>query len=314
MEKNKTLTKTWAVCLLAMACCFLWGSAFPCIKIGYELFGIDADQTASQILFAGVRFTLAGVLVILISSAAQRRPLMPKKTSWGMIAKVSMCQTVLQYLFFYVGLAHTTGVKGSIIEGSHVFFSILIASIFFHQEKLTGAKAAGCVVGFAGVVLVNLTGNGLGGGVALNGEGFLLLACIAYALSSVLIKNYSQRENPVAISGYQFVLGGAIMIIVGAVAGGSLHAVSTRSYFMLLYLAMISAIAYSVWGIILKYNPVSKVTVFGFMTPIFGVILSAVFLGEAGTVPWAQCAGALLLVCVGIYIVNRAPREEPLRA
>lgn len=295
------------VCLLAMLCCFLWGSAFPCIKIGYELYRIGADQTASQILFAGVRFTLAGVLVVLISSIAQRRLLVPKKTSWGMIVKVSMCQTVLQYLFFYVGLAHTTGVKGSIIEGSHVFFSILIASLFFHQEKLTGAKALGCIIGFAGVVLVNLTGDGLSGGIALNGEGFLLLACIAYATSSVLIKTYSQRENPVTISGYQFILGGVIMMIVGAAAGGSLHAVSTRSYFMLLYLAMISAVAYSVWGIILKYNPVSKVTVFGFMTPVFGVILSAIFLGEAGSIPWMQCAGALVLVCGGIYIVNRVP-------
>lgn len=310
MEKNKILTKTWVVCLLAMLCCFLWGSAFPCIKIGYELFEVSSQQTASQILFAGVRFTLAGVLVVLISSIAQRRLLMPKKTSWGMIAKVSMCQTVLQYLFFYIGLAHTTGVKGSIIEGSHVFFSILIASLFFHQEKLTGAKAAGCIIGFSGVVLVNLSGGEMGGGMAWNGEGFLLLACIAYALSSVLIKGYSQRENPVTISGYQFMLGGIIMTGIGAAAGGSLHPASAGAYLMLLYLAMISAVAYSVWGIILKYNSVSKVTIFGFMTPIFGVVLSAVFLGEAGSIPWLQCLGALALVSGGIYIVNRVPKEK----
>lgn len=310
MESSKFLTRMWVVCLLAMLCCLLWGSAFPCIKIGYALFQIGADQTASQILFAGVRFILAGVLVVLISSTAQRRPLIPKKTSWAMIAKVSMCQTVLQYLFFYIGLAHTTGVKGSIIEGSHVFFSILIASLFFHQEKLTAAKALGCIIGFAGVIIVNLTGSGLSGGIALNGEGFLLLACIAYALSSVLIKSYSQRENPVTISGYQFILGGIIMVLVGAVAGGSLKAVSGWSYLMLLYLAMISAAAYSVWGVILKYNPVSKVTIFGFMTPVFGVILSAIFLGEAGSIPWLQCAAALLLVCAGIYIVNRVPKKE----
>lgn len=309
MERSKFLTKNWVVCLLAMLCCLLWGSAFPCIKIGYELFQIGTDQTASQILFAGVRFTLAGTLVVLISSVAQRAPLLPKKSSWGMIAKVSICQTILQYLFFYVGLAHTTGVKGSIIEGSNVFFSLIIASLFFHQEKLTLAKAIGCIIGFAGVVIVNLTGSGLSGGIAFNGEGFMLLACIAYAVSSVLIKDYSQKENPVTISGYQFILGGIVMILAGLIAGGSLEVTSGWAYVMMLYLAMISAVAYSVWGIILKYNPVSKVTVFGFMTPIFGVVLSAVFLDEGEALPWKQCVGALLLVCAGICIVNKVPKE-----
>lgn len=309
MEKSKLLTKTWVVCLLAMLCCLLWGSAFPCIKIGYELFDIGADQTASQILFAGVRFTLAGVLVVLISSIAQRKPLIPKTTSWAMIGKVSVFQTILQYVFFYVGLAHTTGVKASIIEGSHVFFAILLASLCFHQEKLTGSKTVGCAIGFLGVIIINLTGSGLGGGIAFNGEGFMLLSCLAYAMSSVLIKDYSQKENPVTLSGYQFILGGAIMALAGMTAGGRMEAASGGAYAMMLYLAMISAVAYSVWGIILKYNPISKITVYGFMTPVFGVVLSAAFLDEGGALPWKQCVAALTLVCAGIYIVNKMPKE-----
>lgn len=310
MEKRKLLTKPWVVGLLAMLCCLLWGSAFPCIKIGYELFGIESDHTASQLLFAGARFTLAGILVVLISSLAQRKPLVPKKTSWGMIGKVSIFQTILQYVFFYVGLAHTTGVKASIIEGSHVFFAILLASVFFHQEKLTVAKGIGCIVGFVGVIIINLTGSGLEGGIAFNGEGFMILSCLAYAMSSVLIKDYSQRENPVTLSGYQFIIGGIVMAAVGAIAGGSLQVVSAWSLVMMLYLALISAVAYSVWGIILKYNPISMITVYGFMTPVFGVVLSAIFLDEGGTLPWVQCTAALVLVCAGIYIVNRVPKEK----
>ena len=49
---------------------------------------------------------------------------------------------------------------------------------------------------------------------------------------------------------------------------------------LLIYMAMISAVAYSLWGMLLKYNPVSKVTVFGFMNPVIGVILSALLLNE----------------------------------
>ncbi len=299
------LQRTVAVCFLAMVCCLLWGSAFPCIKIGYEMFQIDAADTASQILFAGVRFTLAGILVILIYSLAKKQLLIPKKSSWIMIGKVSAFQTVLQYLFFYMGLAHTTGVKGSIIEAANVFIAILIASFAFHQERFTQVKAIGCVIGFLGVVLVNLTGEGLSGGIRFDGEGFLLIACVAYAISSVLIKIYSQREDPVVISGYQFLTGGIVMIVIALAAGGKLQAGGPASLILMLYMAMISAVAYSAWGLLLKCNPVSRVTVYSFMTPVFGVVLSAVFLGESTDMPVLQTLSALALVCTGVYIVNR---------
>ena len=73
---------------------------------------------------------------------------------------------------------------------------------------------------------------------------------------------------------------------------------------MLLYMAVISAVAYSLWGILLKYNPVSKVAVFGFMNPVFGVILSAILLHEGDSIG-VMCLVSLALVCAGIYIVNR---------
>lgn len=305
MKDKNILQRTSAVCFFAMICCFLWGSAFPCIKIGYTLFQIAEEDVASQILFAGLRFTLAGILVVLVYSVAQRRPLLPRRSSLGMIGTISLFQTVLQYLFFYVGLAHTTGVKGSIIEAANVFLAIIFASLIFRQEKINMTKTAGCIVGFAGVVLVNLTGSGLGGGIRFDGEGFMLIACAAYAMSSVLIKRFSEREDPVIISGYQFAFGGIVMMAVGFFAGGSLHGGDPAAAALLLYMALISAVAYSLWGLLLKYNPISKVTVFGFMTPVFGVILSAVFLGEAADMPWLQTLAALLLVSAGIFIVNR---------
>ena len=85
--------------------------------------------------------------------------------------------------------------------------------------------------------------------------------------------------------------------------GGRLEVISAPGVAMLLYLAMVSAVAYSLWGMLLKYNPISKVAVFGFMNPVFGVILSALLLQEADSLG-VMCIAALGLVCVGIYIVN----------
>lgn len=301
--KEQLLQKTGIVWAGALLCCLLWGSAFPCIKIGYGMFQIAGTDTAAQILFAGIRFFLAGILAILFGSLANRRFLIPKKTSWGKICKLSMLQTVLQYLFFYVGLAHTTGVKASIIEGVNVFIAILVASLIFRQETLSGNKLWGCVIGFLGVVLVNLTGQGLDLHFTLTGEGFIFLSTVAYAFSSVYLKRYSEEENTVVLSGYQFLVGGCIMILCGYLAGGSLVVWTKEGAAMLLYLAFVSAAAYSLWGILLKYNPVSRVAVFGFMNPVFGVILSGILLKEEGSIGFMSLA-ALVLVCVGIYMVN----------
>ena len=306
-RKSAFLTTTMGVCLTAMVCCALWGSAFPCIKIGYQLFQIDGNDISSQLLFAGCRFTLAGLLTILLGSLMNRRPLIPRKTSWIRIAKLSLFQTVIQYLFFYVGLAHTTGVKASIIEASNVFVAILIASLIFRQEKLDKHKIIGCIAGFAGVVLININQSGLDMSLSLTGEGFILLSTIAYAVSSVLIKIYSREDNPVMLSGWQFLLGGIIMILCGYLTGGSESVWTAPSISMLFYLAAVSAVAYSLWVILLKLNPVSKVAVFGFMNPVFGVILSALLLGEGQQAFGLTAIGALVLVCIGIYIVNKQP-------
>lgn len=304
-EKEVFLKRMWVVGLLASLCCLLWGSAFPSVKIGYRLFGIAAEDAWSQILFAGCRFSLAGVLTILIGSACSRKWLFPKKTSWGMIGKLCLLQTVFQYVFFYIGMAHTTGVKGSIINGSNTFLAVLTAGLVFRYEQLTARKLLGCLIGFAGVVVVNLDPAGLGGGIRLDGEGFILLASLAYALSSVFLKRYSVRENPVVLSGCQFLLGGLIMMAAALALGGSLHPSGPAAFLLLGYMACISAVAYSIWGILLKYNPVSRVTVFGLMNPLFGAILSALILDEGGSLPLWQTGAALALVCCGIYLVNR---------
>lgn len=307
-QREQWMQKTAVVWIGALICCALWGSAFPCIKIGYRLFNIAASDTAAQILFAGYRFTFAGILTIVIGSILAKQILYPKKEGIGRVLWLSFLQTVLQYLFFYIGLANTSGVKASIIEAVNVFAAILIASLIFHQEKLTVAKIAGCAVGFAGVILINL--NGMNFQVSLKGEGFILLSTVAYAFSSVFLKRFSQKDNPVMLSGYQFAAGGIIMIAAGAAMGGKIFTVSVPAILLLIYLALVSAAAYSIWGILLKYNPVSKVAVFGFMNPVFGVILSALLLKEGEQATGFESVVSLVLVCVGIYIVNRRKKER----
>lgn len=304
-EKEKNfLQKTWVVCVLALVCTFLWGSASPCIKLGYALFKIPSSETWTQILFAGTRFILAGILTILIGSALNKKMLVPTKSSVPSIAKLALFQTILQYIFFYIGLAHNSGVKASIINGSNTFFVILLAGLVFQQEKLDFKKLAGCVIGFAGVIIVSMNGRSIDMNLSLMGDGSLFLCAISYAVSSCLMKNYSKNDNPVMLSGYQFIFGGIVMVIVGLIMGGRINHISFSAVLMLLYLACISAVAYSLWGILLKHNPVSKVAIFGFTNPVFGVLLSAWWLGEGSSELGINAFIALILVSIGILIVN----------
>ena len=304
IKKNKvSLSNKYIVCALAIVCCLLWGSAFPSIKIGYRIFGVDAADSMSQILFAGIRFSLAGVLAVIFGSISQKKVLVPKASSWKMICTLSIFQTILQYFFFYIGLAHASGVNASIINGMSTFFAILLACLVKKQEHMTVSKLTGCILGAIGVILVSLSSGSIGTGIAFNGEGFILIASVSYAVSSVLIKEYSQHENPVTLSGYQFIIGGIVMILVGLAGGGRFHQSSGQGILLIVYLALVSSVAYSVWGLLLKYNPVSTVTVYGFTNPIFGALLSAIFLREWGNISWKSLV-ALALVSAGIYIVN----------
>ena len=307
-NKESILQKQSMVVLMAIICCLLWGSAFPCIKLGYQLFDIPSGDSSSQILFAGIRFTLAGILVILAGSVLQGEFLKPSGKAIPKVLKLCMFQTVLQYIFFYIGLAHITGVKGSIVNAVNVFFTILVSCLMFRLEKLDKQKILGCIIGFAGVIIVNLGGE-FDMSFTMLGDGFLMISAFAYALSSVLIKIYGKDENPVMLSGYQFVAGGFIMILAGLIMGGRLNIVTIKSVLLLLYMAFISAGAYTLWSLLLKHNPVSKVAVFGFCTPIFGVILSAVILGESTSFQ-SKTLAALLFVCIGIIIVNYKKKEE----
>lgn len=305
MTKEQSLTKTWVVAALACVCCVLWGSAIPAIKMGYRVLQVDAADVASQIVFAGIRFAMAGFLVLLFASIRERKWIYPDKSMVKYVIPVCLAQTVGQYFFFYIGVAHTSGVKSAIITGLGNFIAILFSCLLFRKEKLTERKFLGCVLGFAGVVVINLMGNSLDAGITLLGDGFVFMAQLSYGMSTVLIHIFSKKVSPVILSGSQFFVGGLLLIIIGVAMGGRLNHITFMGGLLILYLAMVSAVAYTLWSILLTYNDVSKVAVFGFVNPLISVVLSAFILGEVRQAFNIGSLLALILVCVGIYIVNK---------
>lgn len=307
MSQTKSiLTRPWVVGLAASFCCLLWGSAFPAVKIGYQLLGIGGEDSAAQIVYAGLRFFIAGILIVLFKCGKERRLVLPGKQAWPLIIKLGLVQTAVQYFFFYIGMAHTSGVKGSVITASNVFWAILISALIFRFERLGVKKLLGCLCGFLGVVVINLSGGSLAGGLTLEGEGAIFLAAVANGLAVSMFKSYSAHEDTFVLCGYQFVLGGLLLIAGGLAGGGGITTFDGPSLLILGYMGVLSAVAYTIWSVLTKYNPVASVAIYGFLNPVFGVLLSALLLGEQNQAFTIYGLLALLLVCLGIFLVNRS--------
>jgi drug/metabolite transporter (DMT)-like permease len=296
-------TRRWVVVTLASLCCLLWGSAYPAIKNGYALFNIAATDIPSKMVFAGYRFIFAGLLLLVMCIIGGKRIFNLSGRQFGQVSLLGLTQTSIQYVFFYVGLAYTTGVKGSIMNATGTFFSVLLAHFIYHNDRLTARRTIGCLIGFLGVMVVNFKPELMDFNFTLLGEGFVVIAAFILAAASIYGKRISQHMDSVIMTGWQLFIGGIALVLAGYGTGGTLHGFDWASSALLAYLVVLSSAAFALWSLLLKYNRVGLVTVFNFLVPVFGAVLSAIFLDER-VLEWKN-AVALVLVCGGIWLVTQ---------
>ncbi|WP_339302496.1 DMT family transporter [Paenibacillus sp. FSL R5-0519] len=291
------------VMLIASLCCLLWGSAYPSIKLGYIAFNILPEDIASKYVFAGYRFTLAGLLLLLLSRIVRKEKLQLSRTQWTSLIMLGILQTGLQYMFFYVGVANTTGVKGSIMNATTTFFSVVLAHFIYKNDKLSRNKIVGCLLGFVGVIIVNFHTDLLTFSFSFTGEGFIILAALVFSVTALYAKRLTATIDVLIITGVSLFIGGLVLTLLGLLLGGRVTHFTLESTSNLIYLALLSSVAFCLWNMLLKYNKVGRVSVYNFLIPVFGALLSALFLGE--TILELKNLAALLFVSVGIYLVNR---------
>ena len=290
----------------ATLACLLWGSAYPSIKSGYALMHILSGDIPGKLLFAGYRFFFAGLVLLVFCVLSGRKLRLESWSQAGEVCLLGLLQTSLQYVFFYIGLAYTTGVKGSIMNGTGTFFSVLMAHFIYHNDRLSVARVIGCLVGFGGVMVVNLSPDLLDFHFSLAGEGSVVLAAFILSVGGIYGKRISQKMDSITLTGYQLTFGGAVLLVAGWLGGGHLEAFTLASGSLMAYMVFLSAVAFALWTILLKFNRVGMISVFNFLIPIFGAALSAIFLGER-IFEWKNLL-ALILVCGGIWLVTKEPK------
>lgn len=285
----------------AILCTALWGTAFPSIKLSYSYFEIADGDIASKLLLAGERFTLAGLMVIFAGVFICKKVVVPQKTDLLPILVLGIVQTTFQYVFSYIGVGFTTATNTSIISGTASLLSVIIASFVFKSDRLNGMKIAGCLVGLAGIISINL-GNISISNVTLLGDFVVLLSALSGAGGNVISKVVAKNRNVVMVTGWQLLFGGVILFAIGGISGGRINHSNILGVVILLWLSFVSAVGFLLWTALLRYHPVSRITIFNMLVPVFGTFWSAVLLKEE-IFKW-QNVLALLLICAGIVFVN----------
>lgn len=288
--------------MIAIFCSILWGSAFPVLKVSYIELQMASDDVMAKMVFAGIRFLLAGIFVLTLLAFINWKALKITRKQLLVLTVLGIIQTALQYYFFYNGLAIVSGMQGSILSSSGVFFTVIIAHYYYRNDKLDRKKGIGIIAGFIGIIFANW-GQSFQLSFQWDGEGFMILAGLTSAIATIMAKELATGIHPFAITGWQLTLGAILLLFIGYPQMQDNAIIFTPfGWGLLLYSALLSAVAFALWYSLLKYQAAGKISMYKFIIPVSGVLLSAIFItGETLNV---MIIGAIVMVAAGIIVVN----------
>ena len=299
----------WAA-IFAFTAAFLWGWAYPLIKLGFVEFNITTEMTGSKMLFAGIRFFISGIIILSVAHIANRSFKLKKRAKanilWSclFLLAFTLLNTTLHYACFYIGLSHSQGSRAAILNSLSVFVLVILACTFFKSDKLTLRKVAGCTIGFAGILSLNL-GGGDSGAFTLLGDGMIILNALCGACAGLMTRGVGQRVDVFVGTGLSLGIGGALLVIPGLLMGGTLPHITFLGLLYLLMLIGISTIGFTLYNKLLTCNPVGKIAIWNSLIPVVGAVTSCLCLYEP--FEWKYAAAATLTTA-GIYIINKGKK------
>ena len=298
-NKQSLLSRRPVMIATALFVCFLWGSAFSAVVVSYQLMNVYVDDVFQVMLFAGMRFMLSAGLIFAYAFVTGKSMKLDLQ-GFKLIAILGLLQTFAQYLFFFLSLRTVHPANGSILVSLGVFMTVIIAHFVYKTDKLTPKKTWGLIIGITGIIVLN---GGTAESFSLTGEGFMFISSLLAAISAIYTKKLTKTLTPYAIAGYQLLLGSTLLIGIGLVFANNVAFTFTpASGALLLHLGFISAAAFTLWSALLKHNDVSKVSIYKFSIPVFGVFLAFIFLQEGFDV--ISVSVALVFVAIGILLIN----------
>lgn len=283
--------------LAALLTMLLWGSLFPMVKLGFKAYNVVG--TADILLFAGIRFCVCGAVICAFAFCKDKRSYLPVKSSILPVLLSGLFAIVLHYGLTYSGLKLSDSSKTALIKQIGALFYVCFSFLFIKDDKPTAKKIIAALVGFGGIVALNITGDGFSFSV---GDLLILGASFCTVLSNVISKKVFEKVSPITATGISQLFGGMVLLVVGLALGGGVKFAFDGSLWIMAYICAASIVSYCVWFGIVKNGELSTLFIIKFAEPVFACVFGALILQE-DIFKW-QYLVAFLLISGSIVLCN----------
>lgn len=260
---------------------------------------------APPLLFGGLRALIGGG-VLLGLTIALRQPLLPPRKAWGGVLALALTATTLAFGGMFLSPGRTGAGIASVLGNIQPLILVGLAAAFL-GERMTPRRWITGALGLAGVILISLQALSGPGGVAVSGAALALMASAGAAIGSVIFKRMRVVTGLLAITAWQLIVGSLPLFAVSAIVERRVPVIwSVQFVGILLFLALVgTAFVTAMWYWLVQRGELSRLAVFLFLVPVFGLAIAALF-GER--VSLLEGAG-LLLIVVGIAVAVQADAE-----
>jgi drug/metabolite transporter (DMT)-like permease len=277
------------VVIIPMALCY------PAIKLGLEF--------APPLRFAGARTVLGGLALLLVL-VIRRKPLWPEARLVRWILPLGLLATTLTFGTMFASPAYTGAGIASVLGNTQPLIIIVLAALFLN-EKIRLSKALALGLGLAGVTLLALPALREQSGHPLLGAMLALGSSASAAIASVTVKGLQPGKDLMSLTGWQLIAGGVLLLGLSAVFEPNETIMWTGGFVgLLLFLALAgSALSTWLWFWLLQRAEASRLSLYLFLVPVFGLLIAMTVFGERLNA--LQAGGvALILLAVALSIVN----------
>jgi len=283
----------------------LWGSLFPMVKLGFSAYAVKS--TADILLFAGIRFVICGGVICLFAATRDKSSYRPVKGSILPILLSGIFAIVLHYGFTYLGLELTDSSKTALIKQVGALFYVCFSFLFIKEDAPTVKKIVAAMVGFLGIITLNISSDGLSFSV---GDLLILCASFCTVFSNVISKKVFDKVSPITSTGISQLFGGIVLLTVGLAMDGRVCFSWNASLWIMMYICAASIVSYCIWFGIVKNGELSKLFIIKFAEPVFACIFGALILGE--NIWKIQYLIAFLLISGSIWFSNVKHKKKDI--
>jgi len=290
---NQSLKNKLTNWLLILIITIIWGLAWVYMKL--------ILQYMAPFTFTAVRFGIGAIVLLIVVSILKQG--IPKKEHWLPLAIIGLFQTAIAFCLVMYALQFIEAGKSSILLFSMPIWSSILA-VKFLGEKISPLKLLGLFIGFIGLLTI------IGWDVwtkqspeIIIGEILITLAAISWSISNIYYRLKLKNIPPIQMTAFQMLFGAIAIVVVAMIKEWSEPiTINGESIFYILFTAVLaSALAYTLWFIVLTKIDVATATISTMLVPVFGLTFSSLIIGEKMT--FSIIVGSLLIIS-GIIIAQ----------